>query len=186
MLSAYIPCGAAASTANGIGICAPNCDYENSKPQVILTVDYSRAALTAVLYVEQAGLFEEFRVTHDVELGHDKLSQDGRRHWEGVKAALEKAIAIPDPGVDPSFPRSISQLVLIGDRVTDDRLVDILKEVLESKLVAGAQVKSGVEKSEEEGIVDPVFAAAMGVSIRAKKRMDETSGMKCEPAGYCK
>lgn len=62
--------------------------------------------------------------------------------------------------------------VLIRDRVTDDKLLMILKEVLGSNIMDDAQTRSGVE-SRQGGIVDPVFAAGMEVAIRAKQRLDQ-------------
>ncbi len=61
-----------AASAHGIGQKRAGASVEETNEpdddsaQLILTVDYSRAALTAMLVVEELGVFEYRRVCHDV------------------------------------------------------------------------------------------------------------------------
>lgn len=50
-------------------------DRRGSPAQLVLTVDYSRAALMAMLVVEEDGDFEYRRVLHDTNLGAKSLAR---------------------------------------------------------------------------------------------------------------
>ena len=51
-------------------------NQEDDPAQLVLTVDYSRAALTALLVVEECGVFEMRRVPHNRKLGSDALVKE--------------------------------------------------------------------------------------------------------------
>lgn len=74
--------GVLAARANGIGgqcingveiVDFPNSNQQQDPEQLILTVDYSRAAMTALLVVEECSVFEYRHVLHDIRLGIDEL-----------------------------------------------------------------------------------------------------------------
>lgn len=48
----------------------------NDPTQLTLTVDYTQAALTALLFVEECGVLEYRRVLHDTRFGVDGLLED--------------------------------------------------------------------------------------------------------------
>ena len=162
--------GSAAARANGIGVY-----YEDSKedyydvddpPQLILTVEYSRAALTAILWIEEVGVFEQCRIRHDLDLGADAIyrcqhSGVDESCYEGLAEALRQLVKMPLEDVGYDVPSKIGGLVLLGERATDGRLRQILQQVL-----AEQGVLTSVETSEykESSMIDPTFAVARGVA----------------------
>lgn len=175
-LHTQVLAGQVASRANGIGECTQEnpCNYNDRKPQVVLTVDYSRAALTMVLYVEERGVFEDFRIYHDVDLGSSPLAchlAPDRAYWERVIKAIKEIVQMPVPGVEPDVPNNIGQLVLLGESVTDPRLLEVLRDILGERAVSEARSRSASCKG---GMVDPVFAAAIGVAAGSyEKQLDD-------------
>ena len=105
--------GQAAARANGIGTyyqCSEgdHCDG-GASPQVMLTVDYSRAALTAILWIVDDRVFEYRRTRHDVDLGADTLSrcqhsQIDESCYEGLAAALGQVVKMPLEDFESDVP----------------------------------------------------------------------------------
>ena len=171
--------GQAAARANGIGACydypeEENCDGKN-KPQLVLTVDYSRAALTAMLWIEEAGVFEYRRIQHDVDLGADALyrcehSQSDKPCYERLPEMLRQVVKMPLEDAESDVPGMIGNLVLLGERATEGRFTKVLQQVLREQ-AASTSVTNPEWK--EGGIVDPVFAAARGVAATSWQRQKE-------------
>jgi hypothetical protein len=134
--------------------------------QLILTVDYSRAALTALLYLEDMCSFELLRERHDVNLGADAINRcqattsDGKCH-EHLAEALLQIVKMPVEHYEPNVPTKIGGLVLLGERGTDLDLRRVLQHVLAGQ---GIYIASGNSGHKEDAVVDPTFAAARGIA----------------------
>jgi hypothetical protein len=171
--------GKAAARANGIGASEEDHYDGGASPQLILTVDYSRAALTAILWIEEGSVFEYRRIRHDVDLGADALyrcqhSEIDEPCYEGLAEALRQVVKMPLEDVESDVPSVVGGLVLLGEKATDWRLRQILQQVL-----AEQGVSISVEKSEymESGMIDPTFAAARGVAAASWSYQNEQRAM---------
>ncbi len=147
--------------------------------QLVLAIDYSRAALTTTLLVEEAALFDVQRVIRNASLGandHSRMSVAPPDYWESIRAQLRYVtrMAISDPYV--VLPVTISQLVLLGDRATDPQLADAIKNVMGSSVLQTAPPLGS-----DADAVGPVFAAALGEAALSKFKLDLGEG-DCEPA----
>lgn len=139
---------------------------------LVLTLDYSRAALTAQLYAIDKRLPGVWRTGHYPDLGTDALA--GSRivgnetaYWEEVARAVRSVTALPDgytglygdgprrrlhresvvtaEGVAPlPAPKTISKLVLMGERaLSQARLLSLLEEALGAEVVGDAVPAAG-------------------------------------------
>lgn len=175
-LNTPVLAGQVASRANGIGECSKDsCDFDGVKPQLVLTIDYSRAALTMILFVEDRGVYEHFRLQHNIDLGAEAskhISRSTQAYWEEVKEAVRDITKTPVKGAEPDVPDVIGQLVLLGECATDPHLLRVLTEVL------GEGTFSKMHSSSAAGnsvLVDPVFAAAIGVAAASRKAQIESN-----------
>ena len=159
--------GQLAAMANGIGPFYQHpekCPYDSNRPgQLILTVDYSRAALTAILYLEEMCVFDILRERHDVNLGADALSQCQPSEtnddcYKALTEALSEVVKMPVDEVEPDVPQTIAGLVLLGERGTDPHLRRALQRVLVEQNIFITSREDGY------GLVDPTFAAAQGIA----------------------
>jgi hypothetical protein len=63
--------------------------------QIILTVEYSRAALTALVVHEDSGVFEVRRVMHDTDLAFDQLRGGLERDIRMMETLLRELVCLP-------------------------------------------------------------------------------------------
>ncbi|KAL9123487.1 MAG: hypothetical protein Q9217_007077 [Psora testacea] len=193
-LSAQPPAGILAARAMGIGRdCAAadavsaSADEEKEdvgEAQLILTVDYTDAALTALLLVEECNVFEYRRVLHSTRLGaavrtandDDNNNDDnnggfGGMGWRGKEAAIARAFrnitTLPlDDGGNGEEVRWIGHVILLGERGCDDRMIEVLRGVLREQYAAtGTDIVSltglGNGCRDKDNVL---FAAANGVA----------------------
>ena len=189
--SAQPPAGILAARAYGIG---GKCNYDitnetsskqhsrNDPEQLVLTVDYSRAALTVLLLSEQCGVFEYHRVLHEMSLGTDALfldtpdtpgSDTGRAQ---LAQALYDITRLPLETGNGAGLTAISELVVMGESADDSRLHDALVEVLLDKKSNDSPFEAlGKGKPYAGGMIDPVFAASQGVAQDCWDRLNFSS-----------
>lgn len=167
------------SVAYGIGSCSPHttpykCDWEAIDSETVLAVEYSKATLSLTLLAQDRGVEVDLRKKQDVELGAGAKARihDEASYWTNVREMISEVIKLPILASSPDFNAKdeISQLILIGDSVTDDRFLQVLVEAL------GGQALLTSLKTREE-IINPVFAAARGAAIIAKSWIEEAE--KC-------
>lgn len=175
-MSAQPPTGIIAARAHGMyGKCFDDLDLQghdksmkNDPEQLILTIDYSRAALTALLVDEECGVFENRRVIHDTRLGLNGLHQLGSiTATDLLETALRNITQLPLDDGNGAGLKYISNLVIIGESAGDPRLHDTLRRVLSEQLEPVTTVKSGFSPP-----IDPVFAASRGVAWDCWDRMN--------------
>lgn len=191
-LSKQTPAGILAARANGIG---GQCNFTTARiydessiqsqsgrdddpsAQIILTVDYSEAALTALLVFEECNIFEYRRVLHDTNLGADALSKvppDARQ--DDLVRALRRITALPlEDGGNGAEIHYISELVLLGELAWDRTLRDSLCQVLEEQSHPGKYHHVTVLQRDPcttKTLVNPLFAASRGVAQDCWERLD--------------
>jgi hypothetical protein len=113
--------GQAVARAHGIGACYnyledDHCDG-GITTQLVRTVDCSRAALTAMLWIEDAGVFECCRIRHDVERGADTLcrcqhSESDQPCYEQLVEALRQVVKTALEGAGSDVPDLVGGMVL--------------------------------------------------------------------------
>lgn len=148
--------------------------------QLILTVDYSRAALTALLVAEECGIFEYRRVLHDTNLGADCLSffrgSDTPGCDNNIHSDLARAIRgvtdLPLEGGNGAGLKPIRELVLLGESADDRLLHDVLNEVLGEQ--SGTLITHASERRAR--VIEPLFAASRGLAQDCWDRMNFQHG----------
>ena len=175
-MSAQPPAGILAARACGIGgKCGMDTmeetfgeDPRDDPAQLILTVDYSRAALTALLVAEECGVFEHRRVLHNTSLGADALSGRFNSGRGDLAQALRHIISLPLEDGNGAGLKQINELVLLGESAGDPGLEVVLKEVLREQF---DRLVTSVSDGRAKG-VDPLFAASNGVAQDCWDRMN--------------
>lgn len=166
-MSAQPPAGILAARAYGMhGTCnytapggVPDEDPMDDPEQLILTVDYSRAALTTLLVDEECGVFEIRRVLHNPHLGLDGL-RESRATSSDLESALRNVTQLPLKDGNGASLNRISNLVLLGESAGDLRLHDALRRVLGEQY--GRLVKAASES--RSSFIEPLFAPSRGVA----------------------
>ena len=167
-MSAQPPAGILAARAHGIrGKCTigPVDDTSEQKQrddleQIILTVDYNRAALTALLIVEECGIFEYRRVLHNASIGTDGLSRGSKNGRDDLARALRQVTRLPLEDRNGAGLKQISQLVLLGESADNQQLEDALKGILGEQ--SGTLLSTASHERARK--VSPLFAASRGVA----------------------
>jgi hypothetical protein len=142
------PAGIWAARAYGL---AGECYGPNQTPdRLIVTIEYSRAALTALLVDEECGIFEYRRVVHDPRLGLDGI--DGSEaSWSDLERALRKLTELPLQHGNGEGLKHISSVVVFGESARDSRMQNALRNVLGERYNSLATA---------DGAIQPLFAAA--------------------------
>lgn len=139
-------------------------------PQLVLTVDYTRAALTAILYVEEICVFDMLRMQHHVNLEAAALdachtSTKNDNCYESLREVLTEIVKMPvDKPASVDVPSHISKLVLLGENATDPRLREILRLVLAGHPVANPW---GDDHEQADIMVNPTYAGARGIAMES-------------------
>ncbi|KAL8826791.1 MAG: hypothetical protein Q9170_007271 [Blastenia crenularia] len=132
-----------------------------SDEQLILTVDYSRAALTASLIYDDCGITEiDGRILHDINFGADALSNSSEQVRAEMVLALRSLTTLPLHHCNGEGVTEISALVFTGESAGNTELQDILKEALgehSGRLLKGASDRLN-------GPVDPLFVTSREVA----------------------
>ncbi|KAL9110259.1 MAG: hypothetical protein Q9227_005166 [Pyrenula ochraceoflavens] len=125
LMSEQPPAGIHAARAHGIG---RNHDEDDvCTEDLILTVDYSDAALTTLLLSRICSVFEVRRELHNTTLGASKLTASTTTGADSANDDLMQALRqittlpLDDDGNGVEL-KQISDIVLLGDRADDPRL----------------------------------------------------------------
>jgi hypothetical protein len=156
------PAGIHAAKVYGL---SGDCDYygpHQDPEKLILTVEYSRAALTALLIYEHCGVFEWRRAVHDTRLGLDGI-QDGPEATLGdVERVFREVTELPLKNGNGEGLKHISNVVLLGESAGDLRMQNTLRKVSGEKYNSFAAT---------DGAVQPLFAAARCLALYSWTRL---------------
>jgi hypothetical protein len=152
------------------------CDdpYRSGIPnQMILAVDFSRAAVTAALFHEFCGIFEYRRVLHDTDFGLDQLRRDSELGsgllQEKLEVSLRELVKLPlNDGGNGETVKYLSNLIMLGESAADPQLHNILKKVIGEpydQLMLTADNGS-------HAIVNPLFAGSRGAAYDSWFHLD--------------
>lgn len=173
--------GVFAALARGIG---GQCDEDHGKydpEQFVLTIDYSRAALTAIIFKEECNIFESWRAVHNMSLGTDNLSKvydmpGSKSSREELADTFRELTSLPSSGGgDGASLKHIRHLALVGESANDKRLHDALKEVLLEQyheLCAASNDKC------HSSVSNPLFAASRGAALYRWSQIEQANGQK--------
>ena len=164
--------------------------------RLVLTVDYTGAALNALLLTQEEGVSEIHRGLYDETLGRDSLDRACAAAPNNASydcaAALPQALlqltALPIDGDCPAtikdhFPTQpdsehllstprIDAVVMLGEAAADPRLNNALEDIL------GGDFTEGVKFAGARKAVDPLFAASQGMARACFEQLNEFS---CDP-----
>ena len=179
---------AAASAANGLGLCETYtelnaCDAEEAQMAMkrVLSIDYTRAALTVTLSPFQASHnsfdWNEHRAW---SLGADALpGREGGEldeYWQLVRHEIQTLPKKAQPA------RPITHVVLTGESALDEAFLDVVRDAL-SDVLPEAVTLSFMETSGTQ-MVSPLFATARGAAELAKRKSESPDG--CVETAICR
>ena len=179
---------AAAAAANGLGLCETYaeinaCDVEEAQMAMkrVLTIDYTRAALTVTLSPFQASHnsfdWNEHRAWN---LGTDTLpGMEGGEldeYWQLVRHEIQKLPKEAQP------TRPITHVVLTGESALNEAFLDVVRDAL-SDVLPEAVALSFTETSVTH-MVSPLFATARGAAELAKRESESPD--ECVETTICR
>lgn len=135
----------------------------NEPAQLFLTVEYTRAALTALLVVEECGIYDTVRVLHETDLGADRLTGPNRQTKLADALRGFTQLRVEDYWQDLESLKSLSNVVLLGESAADPLLHDVLKDVL-SKQQQKTDFLLADAGDRRKRPIDPVFTPSMGAA----------------------
>lgn len=171
--------------ATGLGICPQSrdpigwCHDPKAKCAKVLVVEYSKAAF-AVSFVKLEGPFYVFLAPSitDLDLGASSHSRDSlgdEWYWNRVKSRIKDL-----PSRVMKFP---TKIVLMGDSATGHAFLNALREALnelqhQRHSLEGTQALSSSEVGQlmQPNMIDPLYAAARGAAMQAKRKMESPLG----------
>ena len=145
--------------------------------QLILTVNYSWAVLTAMLWLENADIFEECWIWHNVNLSRDALYrcqhlQSKKPCYEQLTEMLYQIVKMPLEDIESDISDMIEDLILLSERATNEHLKEILQQMLQKQTVLISIANSEWEKIE---ICNSVFAALRDIAETFWQRQKKSS-----------
>jgi hypothetical protein len=170
-----------AATANYIGAYYQNGgrDFRDSS-MLLLTVDYTRSALTAFLYFQEDGVFDIVRTEHHIEelgagaLGECRASTDIAHCLRPLKDTFRRLVKMPINGYhwpsDSEVPNRVSDVILLGDKGHDPRVSCALPHVLSKQICILPKIAA---QSQGQGIVSPRYASARGAAFASCARQND-------------
>jgi hypothetical protein len=161
-MSAADPAGIFAARAQGVV-------GEEDTQQLVLTVDYSKAALTAMLVHEESRVFEVRRVLHSPNFGLDQLRAGSETDLNKMETALREMLQLPlNDGGNGEELKYINNLALLGEAAGNIQLHEVLKKVLDKHY--RRLINSVAQRSSSP--IDPLFAASRGVATDCLGRLN--------------
>jgi len=168
-LSEQLPAGILAARAYGFrGNCLDGGDDPRSDPeQLILTVEYAKAALTTQLVDEDYGEYETRRELHDTNLGLGSVKKDTSVEYKEVERAIRELTTLLLKDGNGAGIKEISSLVLLGESANDAGLHDVLEKILGQKYGSYLETSSGAVSNP----ATPLFAASRAVALDCLRRL---------------
>jgi hypothetical protein len=136
-------------------------EWHDCDEELVMTVEYSKSALTALILLKDCAMLSHRRVLHDPTIGVDQLSGGTASKRERLEESVRNLLQLPlDDGREGQDLRYISYLILLGESADDPELHYVLRKVLRDhyeRLTTAAVKASSVVK-------DPLFAGAIGAA----------------------
>jgi hypothetical protein len=140
-----------------------DCYYGTPDPEkLVLTVEYSRAALTALLLSEECAFYKHRRVAQDPRLGHGSIH--GEAGWDDLRRAFSEITELPLKDGNGAGIEQIANVAFLGESARDPQMQHVLRRVLGERYDSVAT---------DVGDVDPLFAAARGVAWYCRLHLQE-------------
>ncbi|KAI4741609.1 hypothetical protein E4T50_07983 [Aureobasidium sp. EXF-12298] len=132
-----------------------------------LSLDYSRAGISAFLVEDDCGVAEVLRELHNTTLAanvefpgkHEDLSRTLKNIMRPIDERLFGAVS-------REHPVEISELVMLGESTEDAMLHEVLSEVLGTNYI---DLKAGSDKRAR--IHDPLFAGSRAAAMRCQEQL---------------
>ena len=135
-------------------------DYGYPSDQLVLSVDYTGAALTVMLLDEYCGTFIEYRETQNTSLGADASDLDCQEVRAEVAAMFRESTELPLVLGDGQRLEYFDYVVFSGEFGNDSRLQQVLREVIREKYDKPVAVSTkAVDRS-----LQPLFASSRGTA----------------------
>jgi hypothetical protein len=137
--------------------------YRHDPEQVLITVEYTRDSLTAVLWKEECGTMEMTSRLNSAELGYNAMqtcretSEDKTTCEETFKAALRSVSA----DLSRYEHQGIASVLAIGECAGDEDMLTALRQVLEEQISNGGLVDFSRVR---EFSPDPAFAGSRAMA----------------------
>lgn len=143
--------------------------------EMVLTIDYSRAALSINSFLRDHGIHEWKGGFHYTQLGTEALSRC--RSIGSETSCRDKLVAgirqaVSEPLSEPGLPMHFDKVILLGESAHDTHLSEALREVLQD-VSPETQYPDMVLSPEDHHVLqhaDPLVAAARGMAWTNWKR----------------
>ena len=143
------------------------CDFDSWDPekgyppdQLVLSVDYTRAALTVLFIDEYCGTLTEWRDMQNTSLGADSIDLNRQEVRAEVAAAFRAITKLPLEIGNGEKLEYIDHVVFSGEFGDDSGLHEVLREVLREKYDKPVPVSvEGADRS-----LQPLFASSRGTA----------------------
>lgn len=128
----YLPAGALISQHEAGKHCKETMGYYDHDNFLVLTIDYTQAALTAMILGRLCGRFHVERALHEPRFGAANLAANDDHM--ALKNALQQFIVLPVKcRKNERRFSSIDKVIVFGDAVNDPQIHRVLKEVLKQR-----------------------------------------------------
>lgn len=145
---------------------------------LVLAIDYTRAALTAMMLAGRCDGYHAERVLHDTSFGADGMSREANHSRVALKHALQQLTTLPMKcRFDGTRFDSIQRVILFGDGNNDTRLREVLGEVLQDRRLQYQVLGRGAFWSMFESAFDVARYAAQSCARTVHRSVSLASGI---------
>lgn len=150
-------------------------EYREDPAQLIMGVEFSRAAMTTALYSEECGVFDMIGSVHSTKLGQDAMQ--ACRNSSGSSRSFDdpfmEALRSVSKKSKLNENRTMGSVLVFGEQANNEAMLSMLSQVLQEQYSNGDSVDLTKVKSLSPG---PTFAgsrAAAWLEWEAKERIAE-------------
>ena len=159
-----------------------DCSNEPGAPldpvYLVLSVDYTGAALTAHILTEDCNVFGEPRTVQSTTLGADSNDLSRPEGRAELAATLRNITTLPLKDWEGEDGKYLEYVLFTGEFGNDARLHDVVRDVLREKFEGRVAVKDSVHRN-----IDPLFAASRGAAEANWDRLADASSRPRNIAG---
>ncbi|GAB7363003.1 hypothetical protein MBLNU230_g3297t1 [Neophaeotheca triangularis] len=148
--------------------------FREDPERLIMTVEYTRESMTAILWREECGVVDIIGRASSGDIGHNALSRctetadDPNDCYKRFKAALS---SVSEPHRTDND--SLDSVIVFGEMADEDNMTTTLRQVLEKQFTNGGSVDfMGVRKLSP----DPAFAGSRAMALTELGARELASG----------